>query len=76
MCGVSLIDRVSSSVLREKVGVDVKMEDILVHGRLQWYGHVIRQDTNSQVREIMELEVDAKKPKRSSKESIGRMCKN
>lgn len=47
MCGVSLIDRVSSSVLREKVGVDVKMEDILVHGRLQWYGHVIRQDTNS-----------------------------
>ena len=76
MCRVSLIDRVSSSVLREKVGVDVKMEDTLVHGRLQWYGHVIRRDTNSQIREIMELEVDAKKPKMSSKESIGRMCKN
>ena len=48
------------------LGVDIKTEDILVYGRVQWYGHVIRRDTNLQIREIMELEIGGKWQKRSS----------
>lgn len=31
MCGVKLVDRVLSDVLRERVSLVVKTEDILVH---------------------------------------------
>ena len=41
MCGVRLIDRILSDVLRERVDIFVKKEDILVHGRLLWYGHIL-----------------------------------
>ena len=41
MCGVRLIDRILSGVLRERVDIFVKKEDILVHGRLLWYGHIL-----------------------------------
>ena len=41
ICGVRLVDRVTSDALREKVGVNAKIEDILLNCRLCWYSHVI-----------------------------------
>ena len=49
-CGSKLFDRVSSGVLKERLGVVVKIEDILVDSCLQWCGHVIHGDTNTSTR--------------------------
>ena len=38
-CEDSLADKVD--VLRERVGVVVKIEDILTHSCQRWYGHVV-----------------------------------
>ena len=56
--GSKLFDRVSSDVLRERVGVVVKIEDILVDSCLQWCGHVIHGDTS---RKYVELEMVGKR---------------
>ena len=53
MCGVKLVDRVSTDVIRDRVDVVVKIEDMLIQSCLWCYGHVIRGDINSQIREIM-----------------------
>ena len=45
MCEVRLVDRVSTDVLRDRVGVVAKIEDMIIQSRLPWYGHVIRGDT-------------------------------
>ena len=80
-CGVRLVDRVSTNVLRDRVGVVVKIEDI-IQNRLQWYGHVMRKDINSQRREVMEVEITGKKKKgrlgksweECGKEGFGTIC--
>ena len=59
-CGSKLFDRVSSDVLKERLGVVVKIEDILLDSCLQWCGHVIHGD-KSQVRGVMELEIVGKR---------------
>ena len=57
MCGVILVDRVLTDVLLDRVGVVVKIEDMIIQGRLRWYGHVMRGDMISQIREVMEVEL-------------------
>ena len=52
MCGVRLVDRVSSDVLKERVCVVVKMEDILVPSHLRRYENVIPR----QKRRLKEIE--------------------
>ena len=39
MCGVRLVDRVSTEVLRDRVGVVVKIEDMITQSRQGWYDH-------------------------------------
>ena len=63
MCGVRLVDRVSTDVLRYRVGVVVTIEDFIIQRRLRWYGHVIRRDISSQIREVMEHEIPGKRKK-------------
>ena len=41
ICGVRLVDRMSTDILQSKVGV-VKTKDMIIQSRLWWYGHVIR----------------------------------
>ena len=41
MCGVRLVDRVSTEVLRDRVGVVVKIEDMITQSRQGWYDHAI-----------------------------------
>ena len=63
MCGVRPVDRVSTDVLQDKVGVVVTIKDSIIQRRLRWYGHVIRQDISSQIREVMEHEIPGKRKK-------------
>ena len=74
MCGVRLVDRVSPDVLRDKVGVVVTIKDSIIQRRLRWYGHVIRRDISSQIREVMDHEIPGKR-KGSTKEIVGRVRK-
>ena len=62
MCGVRLVDRVSTEVL-DRVGVVVKIEDMIIQSRLGWYGHVMRGDVNFQIREVIEVEITRKRKK-------------
>ena len=63
MGGVRLVDRVSTDVIRDRVGVVVKIEDMIFQSCMLCYGHVRRRDINSQIREVMELEVTGKRKK-------------
>ena len=63
VCGVRLVDRVSTDVLRDRVGVVATIEDFIIQRRLRWYGHVIRRDISSQIREVMEHEIPGKRKK-------------
>ena len=58
---VRLVDRLSTNVLRDRVGVNAKIEDMIIQSRLRWHGHVIHGDINSRIREVMELEITAKR---------------
>ena len=53
MCGKRLVDRVSIDVLHVRVGVVVKIEDMMIQSRRRCYGHLMRGDINSQIREVM-----------------------
>ena len=39
MCGVRLVDRVPTDVLRDRIGVLVKIKDTINQSCLPWYGH-------------------------------------
>ena len=41
MCGVKLINRLSTDVSQDRMGIVVKIKDI-IQSHLWWYGHVIR----------------------------------
>ena len=41
----------------------MKIVDIIIQSRLQWYGHVMHGDINSQIREVMEVEITGKRKK-------------
>ena len=63
ICGVRLVYRVSTNVLRERLGVVVKIEDMIIQNLLRWYGHVMHGDINSQMHEVMEPEITGKRKK-------------
>ena len=68
ICGVRLVDRVSTDVLRDRMGVVVKI-DMIIQSLLQWHGHVMRRDINSQIGELMEVEITGKRNKSRPRES-------
>ena len=69
MCGVRLVNRVSADVLRDRVGVVVKVEDLIIQSHLRWYGHVKHGDINFQIREVMQVEVTGKRKKNRPRKS-------
>ena len=58
-----LVDRVSTDVLRGRVSVVMKIEDSIIQSCLRWYGHVMHGNTNSQILEVMEIEITGKRKK-------------
>ena len=63
MCRMRLVDRVSTDVLRDRVDAVAKIEDMIIQNRLRWFGHIMRGDINSQIREVMEVEITGKRKK-------------
>ena len=63
VCGMRLVHKVPTDVLRDRVGVVVKMEN------MWWYGHVMRGDISSQIREVMEVEITGKRKKGQPRKS-------
>ena len=61
MCRVRLVDRVSTDVLCDRLGVVVKNEDMIIQSCLWWYGHVMCGDINSQIRAVMEVQITVKR---------------
>ena len=65
-----LVDRVSTDFLRDRVlSVVVKIEDVIIQGPLQWYGHVMCGGINSQVCEVMKVEMPGKRKKNQQRKS-------
>ena len=56
-----LVDRVSTDVLCDRVGVAVKIEDMIIQSGLWCYGHVMHGCINSQIHEVMEVEITGKR---------------
>ena len=42
MCGVRLVDKVSTDVLQDRRAVVVKIKDVIIQSRLRWYGHLLK----------------------------------
>ena len=60
---MKLVDSLSTDVLRDRMNFVVKIEDMIIQKCLRCYGHVIRRDINSQIHEVMEVEISEKKKK-------------
>ena len=69
MCGVRLVDRVSTDVLCDRVGVVVIIEDLVIRCHLWWYGYVMCGDISSQICEVMEVEKTGKRKKGQPRKS-------
>ena len=54
MCGVSLKDKVRSSEIGERIGVEC-IETWMRRQRLRWFGHVKRREEDVEIRKLMEL---------------------
>ena len=54
MCGVSLSNRVGSSEVRQRLGVE-SIEDWIRCQRLRWFGHVKRRDSEEEIRKVLEF---------------------
>ena len=69
VCWVILVDRVSTDVLRDMMGVVVKIQDMIIQSYLRWYGHIMCGDINSQIREVMEVEMTGERNKGQPRKS-------
>ena len=73
--GRRLVNRVSTNFLQNRVGVVVKIKDMIIQSRLWFYGHVICRYINySQIREVVQFEITEKRktgpPRKSWEESV------
>ena len=73
MYGVRPIHKVLIDFLCDRVGVVVKINEMIMQSHLQWYGHAICQVINYQIREVLEIEITVEEG--STKEIVGRVRK-
>ena len=62
MCGVSLTDKISSSELRNRLGL-YGIPETLRWNRLRYFGHLLRQGEGVWPSKVLSVEVDAPQPK-------------
>ena len=62
MAGVSLRDRVRSAEVAQRCGLQ-QMEEILRARRLSWFGHVVRRPDEDVLSEVVNMEVDGRRPR-------------
>ena len=63
MCGMKVVDRLSTDVLCYRVVFVMNIDDKIIQSRLRCFGHVICIDIDSQIREVMEVEITGKRKK-------------
>ena len=56
MCGVSLKNRVSNEELNRRLAVE-QVADVVRQGRLRWFGHLERKDSDDWVSSCRNIEV-------------------
>ena len=61
MCGVTLNERMSNQVLRERLGIEA-IEDVVRRNRLMWFGHLERKEDSCLVKKCITVQVDGKRP--------------
>ena len=65
---------VLNDVLGDRIVIVVNKEDMTIQSCLWWYGYVMHREFNSQMCEVMEVEITGKR-KEQTKEIVGRVCK-
>jgi len=68
MCGVRLAQRINSEVLHERLGLE-KVKDVVRRGRLRWFGHLERMESDNWVSACRGLEVEGKRCRGRGKKS-------
>ena len=73
MCGMRLVDWVSTNVLHDRVSVAVKIlqYDMMIQTCLWWCGHVMHGDINSLMCKVLENEITWKRKKGWSRIWLG-----
>ena len=62
LCGMSLRDKITSVMLRERMGVEA-IGLVVKRNRLRWFGHLERKDDCDWVKGCTVLEVEGPKPR-------------
>ena len=56
ICGVTLKDKVQSTVIASRVRVD-NLEEHLRQKRLRWFGHIVRRDEEVEIEKVLVLKI-------------------
>ena len=59
-CGVTLKDKVESTVTASRVRVG-DLDEHLREKRLMWFGHIVRRDEEVEIKNVLELKIEWKK---------------
>ena len=60
ICGVTLRDKMESTVIALRVGVD-NLEEHLRQKRLRWFGHIVRRDDGVEIKNVLEFKIEGRK---------------
>ena len=61
ICGVTLKDKVESTVIASRVRVDDLEEHLRQIERLRLFGHIVRRDEKVQIKTVLELKIEERK---------------
>ena len=60
ICGVTMSDKMESTMIASKVGVD-NLEEHLGQKRLRWFGHIVRRDKEVEIKKMWELKIEGQR---------------
>ena len=60
ICRVTLKDKVESTVIALRVGVDV-LEEHLRQKRSRWFGHIVTRDEKVEIKKVLELKIEERR---------------
>ena len=66
ICSTRLIQKISTSQLRERLGI-LSLEDLLMQSRLRWFGHIRRMDDQCWPKKVLNHTVEGKYKRRPKK---------
>ena len=63
MCGVNLLDRISSDSIMSRLDIQKTVIDGVENAKLRWLGHVVRREDGHPIQEAYSLEVPGQRAK-------------